>query len=137
MSNSAKRNLVGSIGLVIFARILGRLFRAKIAISTSQPRCPCQTASPPLVSMESESPLTSVRWYGTNFRKKTAPIHYYYREVSDSPCIHHVLYSKESKQCKDELRSSDTTPCSYKVHLVVVCSNGSILTSIGIPTLLP
>ena len=43
--------------------------------------------------------------------------------------VHYDIYGKESKPC--------IIPYSYKVHLQTVCSNGSILTSIEIHTLLP
>ena len=76
----------------------------------------------------------------------SAPISYYclrafraWNVTAGRPkCIGvHLFLSVQVMSVFDKESKPYITPCSSKVHLLMVCSSGSILTSIGIPTLLP
>ena len=96
-----------------------RLFRTKNAISARHPCCPCQTASPPRASMESELSMTPIIGREHNFGAKVILI---------------LLFNLLSMVNRDR---PCTTSCSFKAHLVAARSPGSSPITIGTQPSLP
>ena len=96
-----------------------RLFRTKNAISARHPCCPCQTASPPRASIESELSMTPIIGREHNFGAKVILI---------------LLFNLLSMVNRDR---PCTTSCSFKAYQVTARSPGSTPITIGTQPSLP